>query len=163
MKKRLQLSICYKDTNKKSLKLFKKCLFCTICIFSAYMVSICIFNGQWIFFILQYESFSHTIHLRGFQLLLHSQAINMRLELLNKVSLEDNDDTEKKLQHLKQALVQIFEVAQENNKCFSLSLLLTFTCLYGIIVNNLQWMGISFLGAPHAETQGNVFFFISIK
>lgn len=152
--KSFKLPTIYEDISKQSYKSFKIFLIFLIASYSAYMASTCIFNKQFVYFVLQYESFSHIIHLQGFQLLLYSKAKEVRFELLSRVLFEDDDETEMKLQHLKEALVQMFEVARETNKCFSLSLLLTFCCLYGLIVNNLQWIGISFLGVPYAYAQG---------
>lgn len=106
-------------------------------------------------YLIQFLCIALIIHHESFQLFIYSKSIEERLRTLSEIKFEDLE-YRKTVFDIHKALVQIYEIVQEIDNCFAASLLANFFWLYGSILTNLHWIGLSLLGISFASVTGTL-------
>lgn len=122
------------------------------CSYLFYLTSAHLSSPQFVSYAWQYTAANFIIHFHCFQILIFTKGVEERLSNLseliaNEISFSSHVD-------IKTELIHVHDIVQEINKCFGSSLLITYFWLYGSILSNLHWIGISLIGVPFASIKG---------
>lgn len=116
---------------------------------------------------IQIALYQHMILACGVQLRLQAVAeefkkINQECDLenlnttLKRIYLNNKKFEKKDLRfcQLQEVFIELLETKKLVNRCFRLPLLCNLLRIYGSIVINFYWLGLAFLGTPHAKVAG---------
>lgn len=108
----------------------------------------------------QYVSMNHIIHVQCLQIYIFAKSVEERLRILSDLELLRNNNLHS-LSCIKRGLVDLCDVVRDINECFSSSLCLIYILLYGSVISNLHWIGISLLGETKKRCEGKRFWLLT--
>lgn len=143
---------CYKEVHKKVQKSFIYLWMMIGFSYMFYLTSAYLFSPQFVSYAWQYVAVNFIIHFHCFQILIFTRGVEERLRNLRELS--GTEISSLSPDDIKTGLIHVHDIVQEINKCFGSSLLITYFWLYGSILSNLHWIGISLIGVPFASIEG---------